>query len=533
MSEKTLLLSDSVHINEKNFKSFLSFFRQRQIKTVIAAKVALPIDAFGNYAQHHEILEPTRSQLAALDKDALQSTERHGIRLFSVCSAETLSLAVTRDADLLSAQHASDAQVFEALWLEHRELLLDNLAAAAWWVNHWRSYLRSVPRLAYVAVFSGSLTYARVLLEVMKFQPARCFVLESFFTGAHFYCEERYTPIANSSDLRLATVRNALAGYPDRSGYEAKRNAARRVLEQIRNKNVTQPEARHLKVFKNQRPTLLLLGQVMNDFSLLDSAAGRFNALAFYRELIESVLGGSDWNVLFKAHPWERQKANLMRPATLEALERAFGDNPRVACVEHHALADAFHECGAVVCLNSQSGIEAAMAGFKPIQFGGAFWGGNGFSHDWGLEDVGSVCNLLGQRDQLRLDLQAFDHLETWLVTCLDRWLVEEAEGRQSEARLKQIFHEIGNLPAAAAQKPSTGPAEPPPGHPPQPREGSTLARLSTPARPPTAGTQMNGVSLYRRRLRKLWRQPKEFFRDSRNPLLQRLGTWFISGTAR
>jgi hypothetical protein len=513
MNNKTLLLADSIHINEKNFKSFLAFFRSRHVTIVSQKNARLPIDAFGDYEDYREVIEPWRNPLAAMSKDQLGLADRLGVNLFAVCCAEALSLAITRSTNLtVNPSDGSQSGLFESISRDSYDLLLDNMAVAAWWIDHWATVLRSTPRLAYVAVFSGSLTYARVLLELMKFHPARCFVLESFFTGIHYYCEERYTPIANSSDIRLTTVRKAISAYSDANAYEVKRNAAQSVVQKIKNKNVTQPEAHGRQVFRNASPTLLILGQVMNDFSLLDSSAGRINSIRAYCEMIEVVLGKTDWNILFKAHPWERNKANLKRPVTKEIITTTFGGNPRVACVEDYALTDAFRECEAVACLNSQSGIEAAVAGFKPVQFGSAFWGGNGFSHDLLLSDVGSLEKFLQQPYQLRLRLEEFDQLEKWLVTCLDRWLVEEAISRGSETRLKQIFHEIAATPAAVS--PGTKAIAKP-----------AVASASDKASDATANvTSTAGSGLLRRRFNKLVQRPDLFFRDSKFKLFQWLG---------
>lgn len=527
MSNKTLLLADPIHINEKNFKSFLAFFRSRQVTIVSKERTELPIDAFGNYDDHREILTPWRAPLASMSVTQLGLATSHGVNLFSVSCAETISLAITQNIGLITEpSHPSESRMFDELSRYSYEILLDNMAAAAWWLDHWVTTLKATPRLAYVAVFSGSLTYARVLLELMKLHPARCFVLESFFTGLHYYCEERYSPIANSSDIRLGTIRKALGSPADVTTYEVKRNAVRKVVEQTKNKNVTQPEAQGKLIFRNGHPTLLILGQVMNDFSLLDSSAGRMNSVWAYRELIETVLDKTEWNVLFKAHPWERKKSNLKRPITKETIEATFGENPRVICVEDYALADAFRECHAVACLNSQSGIEAAIAGFKPVQFGGAFWGRNGFSHDLALDEIGTIPQLLQHQDCLGLSLAEFDQLEKWLVTCLDGWLIEEAVGRASEARLKQIFHEISAVPAVApAAKASTGLPQ---------------AKKSTPATGPAkephaaaSNTSNAGVGLFRRRINKLVRRPDQFFLDSRIRLFQWVGLAFASRGSR
>jgi len=520
MGDKTFLMADKVHLNVKNFKSLLKFISTRNVDFAEPELNNLPIDAFGNYKDHHHVLTDQIILLGNMSAEELYELSIQGVCVFDICRAELLSFLICNESHWYDAPLPSEARsLFNRMFELNRDDLIGNMAAAWLWIEFWKKTTRSTPRLAYVGVFSGSLIYARSLLEIMRFHTGRSFVMESFFTGMHYYCEERYDPIANRSDIRHKTVFLSLQPQPDVSTYEAKRNAVRNLLLDIKNKNVTQPQATGVTLFDNDKSTLLVLGQVLNDFSLLESSKCGINSLNLYRELIHKILNETDWNIIFKAHPWERKKHNLNQPLTLNKLLIEFGKSDRVALVEEHALPDLFNEADAVVCINSQSGIEAALSGFKTIQLGDAFWGKNGFSHDISAENLDEVTSILGNPLSCRLDLNAFEQLEQWLVTVIDRWLVEETPSPKADARLKEIFFEISGRNPTNVSHPAAKAAKQPVILPAPSLAGSAVAT------PITVEAQKDA---FRRKMRKLIRRPDDFFRDAKNDTFRRVGMFFF-----
>lgn len=478
----------------------------------------MPVDAFGNYVEYRETLAAQRAQLERMSPDALFEHAVYGVGVFEVCRAELMSRLIGlspqwRNQPLPDSRRKLFTEILEINYAE----LIDNMAAACLWIEFWHLTTKATPRLAYVGVFSGSLTYARALLEIMRFHPGRCFVLESFFTGAHFYCEERYSPIANQSDLKLKTVFRSIGKPEDMAVFESKRNAVRDVLKKIKNKNVTQPQATGARLFHNEQPTLLIAGQVLNDFSLLETLDCGINSLETYRQVIRKVLAETDWNVIYKAHPWERKKHNLFQPLTLNELSAEFGQEARVALVEDHALTDLFKEADAVLCLNSQAGIEAALAGFKPIQLGRAFWGGHGFSHDVGHKILDDVLQTLSNPANCRLDLAAYEQLENWLVAVLDGWMIEESPGAKADARLKMLFAEI------ATRAPDMTI------HPAGKASISDKSKAKTIATANPAASEQPRSRIFQRKLRKLINRPADFFRDAGNGVVRRIGLFVFS----
>jgi Capsule polysaccharide biosynthesis protein len=514
MGDKTLMLADALHINERNFKSLLTYCSSRNVDIVCAKHKFLPIDAFGDYTRLADELAAWRRPLETLDTQAILDFECMGVNVFDTCRAELMSLLCTRPEWYSVPYPQARDELFIRIFESDRSTLLDNMAATCAWLEYWSEQLRTTPRLAYVGIFSGSLLYARSLTQLMRFHSARCFLVESFFTGLHYYMEERYSPLANRSSVALKTVFKSLKRPIDRTAIDNRRDAVLQTMGRMKNKNVQQPQATGDRLFNNGKSTVLILGQVLNDFSLLEARGFGINSLEIYRKTIQLILDGTEHNVIFKAHPWERKKTNIRRALTAEELEISFGGNPRVKIVESHALEDLFRESDVTFCVCSQGGIEAALAGFKPIQVGCAFWGGHGFSHDLGPTDQSELLSVLLDPAQWHLTLDAYDALMDWLVAVIEGWLVEEAPGARADARLGTLLYEISSRTAKTGTAPDIK-AKPAPTAPQAKVTDLTpIAVLST----------QDSPSAFRRKFNKLLRRPDEFFRDSKSDTLRRAG---------
>ena len=171
----------------------------------------------------------------------------------------------------------------------------------------------------------------------------------------------------------------------------------------------------------------------------------------------------------------------------------------------------------AVAGLNSQSLIEAGFHGFKSIQFGDAFYGKKGFTHDFTLGQVSEVVNSLRQGNLAgTLTLNEYRLFEDFLVSALQRYLVSCHDSGVS--RLVKVFDTqtpisllSSNTTPAMAKKPSE------------------LAKsAATPSKPKLASVsnyikEDAGSSSLERKLLKLRKNPSKFFADSRSSLFRSL----------
>ncbi len=357
-------------------------------------------------------------------------------------------------------------------------MLLYNLAAALDWLEFWKAKLPTYsPQPTHACIFSGSLIYTRTLIELLRMTPTRVMVMESYFTGNDFYFEEKYEPVPNNSDLRHAAVYKALPVPADANEYDRERIKAINKVLMGKNKNVQQPENPTPLPFKaGERPLVVVLGQVVNDFSVINYADRGISTVAFYRSLIDALVRAG-CNVVFKDHPWELKKTHVKRPFTRQLLEQWLDTQDeefrsRVFIDTELDILKLFKACDFACGLNTQSLIEAAFEGVKPTTFGNAFYGRKGFTHDYDLADVERfAADIKSGRISGTLTLEEVDAFELFLVKSLQKHLVTVNPSGVSMIGAKltppatialvsrDAVKKAAAAPAPAAAKPAAAPA--------------------------------------------------------------------------
>jgi len=488
------LLADDIHIHARNFGPLFRYAEAKQVQTEVHQAHDELKKCLGNYEGQPAITE-ARAALPAGDPEALFSLtrtyRRMPIRVFPLVRAECLAFALaTREHWHEEPVELEERAVFDRLYERDRDILLNNLAAGSFWIAEWEQFLlQGYFSCTHAFVFSGSMIYGRVLLELCKLSRTRCFVLESTFTGKEFYVEERYTPIANRSDIRLPTVRNAIALPEDPVARMRDRGKAIQRIYLGSNKNVTQPEQADVPVFEEEeRPALLVLGQVVNDFSIIEQSSGYLSSIDFYRTLVRRLLEETDYNVVFKGHPWEHKKTHVQRAFTKETLEEFAAALPdglrrRFAIREEDNIVALGHFVDRVAVLNSQGGIELAYhCGLRPSTFGTPYWGRAGFSDDYASIDE-LIDDVREGRTRALLDLEGYEALLDWLQRFLQHHLItEQSTSITAFQRKVELLSEVTVM---------------------------LQPKASIPLDPSFRGRTM-------RKMAKLRRDPKGFFRDAK-----------------
>ncbi|ENB5387819.1 capsular biosynthesis protein, partial [Escherichia coli] len=132
--------------------------------------------------------------------------------------------------------------------------------------------------------------------------------------------------------------------------------------------------------------------------------------------------------IVFKSHPWERQKNNVRSALTLDKINEhikslSLDKSSRVLLTEHFNLEGLIKQSDYIVTLCSQSAIEAAFWGMKPIQLGNAFYGQKGFTHDYDSIDE-FYADLQKNKLNKYLTVDEYDNLECFLVKFLEKSLI-------------------------------------------------------------------------------------------------------------
>ncbi|HLO76423.1 MAG TPA: hypothetical protein VK196_08205 [Magnetospirillum sp.] len=442
-----ILIPDTWHFHRRNFAAFYD--------AVAAERIPLWVEkSRRRWWKRHGDYRPLAGQLArhlaaleGLGPEALLREEHRGVRLFAVARSELLCLLLPRW--VYGAGPNDEAAIIARAWNTDREDLLLCMAAARDWIDFWDATLARKGPFTHALAFSGSYIYTRALHEVAARAGLRTFAMESFFTGNDFYFEERATPLSNNSALGDPAWMARLT-LPDDPGQRARLRAeAQHRLRGMRNKNVRADASQLVPPpFDNRgEGTVLVIGQVLNDFSLIETPLPELSSAEIYRTLIGGILERTNRTVVFKAHPWERRRPNLGGAVTLDLLHRWAATLPpdrqvRLKLVESEPIGGLFPHVDHAVALCSQGLLEAAQAGLKPIQLGRAFFGGHGFTHD--VSDVAAaVEGLASGRLGGRLSIDEYRAFEDFLVRALLMHLVANSpEGAAKVAkRLAQPHH--------------------------------------------------------------------------------------------
>jgi len=425
--ELKILFADDLHFHKRGFKSLFEFIEKYKIKHhFIKHSDKKLLQCFGNYKSFKSKFLDNYEYVEKFSKKELFSYRHKAINIYKLSKAEMLTYTMTLPNWYNEKIPYDDRFIFDKLYTENKELLLLNMGVAIYWVEFWQDVLKNNEQFTHCCIFSGSLIYQKSLIEISKNTPMEAMIFEHFFTGNNYYCEHKYDHIANNSDIKFSNYYNKVLDIQDidNISFENEKIKAINKVINTSNKNVKQPERVDEKIFHNEQKTVLILGQVINDFSIIETKLENICSLSFYKELIFKIVDNTDFNVIFKAHPWERQKANLKSSLTYNELMKFIINNnfhKRVILVEDYNLTSLFEQSNIITTFCSQSALEASFVGKKVVQFGDAFYGKKGFTYDYkSIDTFIKNCNNLNET----LTLDEYSNYELFLLKVLQLHLV-------------------------------------------------------------------------------------------------------------
>jgi hypothetical protein len=458
-----LYIADNYNFHRRNFDALFELTKRDKLDFHVNRKRKGWWLLHGNYAGEASRLAPHRARLDVLSAADLLAISHNGVNVFSCARAEILCLVLVLDSWVdRSVRGDDDRTLIEELFAESRETLLSNMAAAMEWLDFWLAEFGSGRRYTHCCVFSGSNIYSRTLLETCRRVGVRAFVMETFFTGNHFYCEEKFGPVSNNSDLGIDNYYDAIAVPEDVQGYARACAEAHEAIRGMRSLNVRPDSEVDPKLFGNGKPVAFIVGQVENDFAIMQTSLKNINGIEWVKVLIDALLENTDFNIVFKAHPWERKRVNLCRPLTFEKISTHIAAMPedrraRVAIVENPTIASVFRIADWVFLQCSQAGIEAAETGFKPVVFGRPFYGQRGFTHDY--TDLNAfLADFRAARVNNRLTPAEYDAYQLFIVKAFVRHLLTDDEAGVD--KLRRIFNSTHAV-EVAAEIPANAPPPP------------------------------------------------------------------------
>ncbi|MCK8137769.1 hypothetical protein [Pseudoalteromonas sp. 2CM28B] len=385
-----ILLSDGFHINKRNFKplfDFLDVKKAQEIRFINNWKEIEFNGAVGNYREFADdyVLQKYANKIKTnvdliANEDSLRKYQYQGIEIWPLIKSELAAFTIA-DAYTNKNKYPYTAdELFEYHFNEYLNDLILNYCVACYWIDSFKAREKEFWQCSAAFVFSGSYIYTKVLLTLLKKSPVKCFVIESSFLGTSFYCDEQYEHLPNNylhqyKNYREQAIYKAfdtvkLTNDADKLDYL--RSQALNKFMGMNNKNVSQPRPSSVPRLDDiSKPSILLVCQVLNDFSILESD-GVINSIEHYKKVIMEILNGTDFNIIVKTHPWEKSKIHLTSSFTLNTLNEfvySLNDSfkSRVYLDEDINIYHLFSNVSAVLTYCSQAGIEAATYGKKVI----------------------------------------------------------------------------------------------------------------------------------------------------------------------
>ncbi len=270
--------------------------------------------------------------------------------------------------------------------------------------------------------------------------------------------------------------------------------------------------AARLKVHTRFAPKRVLVPLQLDDDMAVTRFTDGFPSYSEYkRELFEGFEAHED--VLFFVKPHPLSKGDMAIPAP-NVIPCTGGENI-------HALIDAVD---AVICYNSGVGLLAALQGKRVITFGNAFYNRPG---------IGQRARTLAEALERAFDESwtpadaALDRLTAWLIFhkysfCKAKSIIRDFEERRSHGYREQHFYRV-KAPGGVDVSWCRASADRPIGH-----RSYAAARLGigieaeAPPKPVPSRTRRERTV---RKMRKLVRDPKRFFADSKRSVLRSFGS--------
>ncbi len=442
MNKIKLLFADDLHFHKRNFKSLFKFIEKNNIEHSFMQPKKSMLSAFGNYYSFRKELSKYNFQIEELTFQEILNYTYKGINIFNICRSEMLSCLLPRNNWRKDKVSSSNSFIIKKAYDENFEELCLNMSAGLYWVDFWINELQKYKIHDYCCIFSGSNTYSKALIEVLKTHITNPIIMESFFTGNEYYMEFKYDSLPNNSDLSFKNIFNSY-NLP-KSIYEYNNLKIKAINKVVcaKNKNVKQPKENMSEFSQIPDSYILIAGQVLNDYSIINTQK-QLNSIETYKEIINVLLKNTNNNIVFKAHPWEEQKDNISYALTFNELVKYRKllpklDRNRLFIVNHINLNQLINNADGFVTICSQSAFEAALNGLKPITIGGAFFDNYGFTssfptcHDFEI-------SLKEQDLNFDLSLVEFEKLENYLIVALCYHLICVHDSGLSQ--LKNLFN--------------------------------------------------------------------------------------------
>lgn len=253
--------------------------------------------------------------------------------------------------------------------------------------HYTRFWNRIKPKSA--LVFQGFLPSSAIIRHLAQSSNTPCYAIErSAFSQRWVVTKSASTTIGQQEAAEAYRRFKGTLTPQQLSSYS---NAYWKSIDQNKSKEHTSPKQKlHLNQRNEKRLTLLFLGQVYTDASIIFGSKSGLDVLSVMRQLIDTCRRIKA-RLIIKTHPKEAGFNNPIQIPynflTWRKLQKAIPGldslpNVLIDNDNSYSTFSLINLADIIVTLNSQAGLEAAIAQKPVITCGEAFYNGMGFTHE-------------------------------------------------------------------------------------------------------------------------------------------------------
>ncbi|MDH6674551.1 glycosyltransferase involved in cell wall biosynthesis [Paenibacillus sp. LBL] len=388
---------DDINFNKKNLGNFLRFTESKyryyyntafpRLKTMQGNYQLKNISGLKNFKKYEEIF-------ASVTLNNYKGFTYKGYIIWDIVKAELKRYLIPRvysiDQRFSFSNEKEDSGRINKLLSQNAtdqslsELLINNYCVAAFWIDYWAAEFNK-RKPANVCVFGGTTIYSRSATLVAQWRNLNVISFEGTFLKKFHYADNASGIITNNHS------------YSNRSEWVKLKSLVltneqelwlQQEMEKKTNINVVQPSVISKEdIYSSyninpERKIVLLVGQVIDDYSLTYDLNIYESSIEFYKRVVDFFQLNKKYHLFIKLHPWEKRnnEDGITKIVLINYIKENKYNN---VTIEYDVNIDSLievSEFGITAC--SQAGIEMLYSGKRVVQAGNAFYGYKGWTID-------------------------------------------------------------------------------------------------------------------------------------------------------
>ncbi|WP_214744219.1 glycosyltransferase [Exiguobacterium sp. s189] len=406
MKNKTIdyYFVDKTNFHKRNFFNFMQYVENNHSYFINNYFPRLK-NSFGMYYfKHIENLEKIDEyvnmysefeDINKCDIDKLKLVKYKGIKLYPVVKPELLLYLSSKYYDLVLAEEMTlqnqDVDVLSIFKSNYfgtdesiKNAVRNSLIVASFWIDHFEKEFQN-REILNVCLYGGTSIYSRVAGLVAHQYKINAIAFEGFFLKQFHFADNTSGIITNN---HRAGDNSFWQKIKDLELEDSQILKLDHLMSSRTNLNVVQPSKISKKEFYDKynipsdKKIVLLIGQVINDFSITKDLTSFNSTIDFYQSVINYFEQQDEYHLFVKLHPWENSKQHNVEGVSKKVLNKIFGDLKNTSIdydINIESLIE-FSECAITSC--SQSGLEMLYAGKRVLQVGNAYYSNKGWTID-------------------------------------------------------------------------------------------------------------------------------------------------------